>query len=414
MEPLFVRLAVALGLGLLVGLQRTWSRHPEAGIRTFPLITVLGFVSALLADDFGGWIVGAGLLGVVAFLLAANWGLLQTTQARDFGVTTEMAALVMYGVGALLALGWLAPALVLGGVVAVLLHAKRPLHDLAERIGDADIQAIIRLCIIALVILPVLPDRDFGPFRVLNPFEIWLMVVLIVGISMAGYVAFKLFGTRAGAVTAGLLGGLISSTATTVSYARRSRAEPTRSAGAALVIVLASTVVFGRVLAELGVVAPELFGRVAPPLLVMTLVMALIAGVFLLRIGDAQGPEVEDQEPPSDMKAAILFGVLYAAVLLGVAFAREFLGPGGLYVVAAVSGLTDIDAITLSTAQLMKSGGLGTSTGWRVVLVGAMANLVFKGGVVVALGHPRLRGRIAGAFGAALAGGAAILWLWPG
>lgn len=414
MEPVFVHLAVALGLGLLVGLQRTWSRHPEAGIRTFPLITVLGFVAALLADDFGGWIVGAGLLGVVAFLLAANWGILHTTQTRDFGVTTEMAALVMYGVGALLAVGWLAPALVLGGVVAVLLHAKEPLHDLAERIGDADIQALIRLCIIALVILPVLPDRDFGPFQVLNPFEIWLMVVLIVGISMAGYVAFKLFGTRAGAVTAGLLGGLISSTATTVSYARRSRAEPARSAGAALVIVLASTVVFGRVLAELGVVAPELFGRVAPPLVLMTLVMALVAAVFVLRVGDVDGHELEDQEPPSDLKAAILFGVLYAAVLLGVAFAREYFGPRGLYAVAAISGLTDIDAITLSTAQLMKSGGLGTATGWRVVLVGAMANLVFKGGVVVALGHPRLRGRIAAAFGAALAGGAAILWLWPG
>lgn len=413
MDPLFVRMAIALGLGLLVGLQRTWSDHEEAGVRTFPLITALGFVSGLLADDFGGWVVAAGLLGVTAMLVTSNAGLLKKVDYADFGVTTEMAALVMYGVGVLVALGYLAPALVLGGVVAVLLHSKAPLHGFVDRIGEADIKALIRLTIIALVILPVLPDRDFGPFRVLNPFEIWLMVVLIVGISMAGYVAFKVFGTRAGALAAGLLGGLISSTATTVSYAQRSRAEPARSTGAALVILLASTVVFGRVLVELGVVAPELFGDVAPPIAAMMGVMIVISGVLLLRSRDTGDHEVQEQEPPSDIKSAIIFGVLYAAVLLAVAFAREYLGPGGLYVVAGISGLTDIDAITLSTAQLMKSGGLHPATGWRVVQVGALANLLFKGGVVVAMGHPRLRTRVMAAFGAALVGGVAILWLWP-
>lgn len=413
MEPIFVQLGIALGLGLLVGLQRTWSGQKEAGIRTFPLITALGFVSGLLAQSFGGWVLAAGVIGVTALLLTVNYGLFKQTEAPDVGVTTEMAALVMYGVGAILPLGYTAPALVIGGVVAVLLHSKEPLHDLTDRIGEQDIQALIRLCIIALVILPVLPDRDFGPFEVLNPFEIWLMVVLIVGISMAGYVAFKIFGTRAGAVAAGVLGGLISSTATTVSYARRSVAEPARSTGAALVILLASTVVFGRVLAELGVVAPELFTQVAPPIAAMMVLMIVLSWIFLIRAKDVHEYEFQEQEPPSDIKAAIIFGGLYAAVLLAVAFAREYLGTGGLYVVAGISGLTDIDAITLSTAQLMKSGGLDPSMGWRVVQVGALANLVFKGGMVVALGHPKLRARIAMSFGLALVGGAAILWLWP-
>lgn len=414
MEPIFVRLAVALGLGLLVGLQRTWADHEEAGIRTFPLITALGFVAGILGDSYGGWVVAAGFLAVTGLLLSVNAALYKASDRPDFGITTEVAALVMYGTGTLLALGYVAPALVVGGVVAVLLHSKEPLHDFTGRIGEADIEALIRLAIIALVILPVLPDRDFGPFDVLNAFEIWLMVVLIVGISMAGYVAFKIFGTRAGAVAAGLLGGLISSTATTVSYARRSVAEPARSTGAALVILLASTVVFGRVLVELGVVAPELFPRVAPPILAMMGLMIVISLAFMFRANDVGDHELQEQEPPSDIKAAIVFGGLYAAVLLAVAFAREFLGPQGLYVVAAISGLTDIDAITLSTAQLMKSGGLHTDTGWRVVQVGALANLVFKGGVVVAIGHRRLRRRIAASFGVALAGGAAILWLWPG
>ena len=413
MEPVFVQLGIALGLGLLVGLQRTWSDHEEAGIRTFPLITALGFVSSLLAQSFGGWVLGAGVLAVAAFFVAANIAFLRRSENADLGVTTEVAALVMFGVGAILPLGYTAPALVVGGVVAVLLHSKEPLHDLSERIGEKDIEALIRLCIIALVILPVLPDRDFGPFEVLNPFEIWLMVVLIVGISMAGYVAFKIFGTRAGAVAAGILGGLISSTATTVSYARRSMAEPARSTGAALVVLLASTVVFGRVLVELGVVAPELFTRVAPPIAAMMVLMIVLSLTFLLRATDVHEYEIQEQEPPSDIKAAIIFGGLYAAVLLAVAFAREYLGPGGLYVVAAISGLTDIDAITLSTAQLMKSGGLDPSMGWRVVQVGALANLVFKGGLVVVLGHPKLRARILASFGLALLGGVAILWLWP-
>jgi uncharacterized membrane protein (DUF4010 family) len=412
-DPIFIQLGIALALGLLVGLQRTWSDHQEAGIRTFPLITTLGFVAGLIADSFGGWVVAAGLLAVTVLLLTSNMALLRKAEAPDIGVTTEAAALVMYGVGTLLALGYMAPGMVIGGVVAVLLHSKEPLHDLTDRIGEADIEALIRLTIIALVILPVLPDRDFGPFEVLNAFEIWLMVVLIVGISLAGYVAFKLFGSRAGSVAAGILGGLISSTATSVSYARRTVTDPTKSSGAALVIILASTVVFGRVLVELAVVAPELFPTVAPPIVAMMMVMVLISGAFLIRAKDGEQHEMEEQEPPSDIRAAIGFGALYAAVLLAVAFAREFLGPSGLYVVAGISGLTDIDAITLSTAQLMKSGGLDPSTGWRVVQVGALANLIFKGGVVAALGHPRLRTRIATGFGVAVVGGAAILWLWP-
>jgi len=412
-DPIFIELGVALGLGLLVGAQRTWADHKEAGVRTFPLITALGFVCGVLGDSYGGWVVAAGLVGVGGMLVVSNAGLFRSTENPDLGVTTEMAALVMYGVGALLSLGYMAPGMVIGGAVAVLLHSKEPLHGFIDRIGKADVEALIRLTIIALVVLPVLPDRDFGPFRVLNPFEIWLMVVLIVGISMAGYVAFKVFGTRAGALAAGILGGLISSTATAVSYSHRSRKEPARSTGAALVIILASTVVFARVLVELGVVAPELFGRVAPPIAAMMAVMILISGVFVLRAEDMGDYELAEQEPPSDIKAALLFGGLYAAVLLAVAFSREFLGTSGLYVVAAISGLTDIDAITLSTAQLMKSGGLDTSTGWRVVQVGALANLVFKGGMVAMLGHPRLRARIMASFGLALVGGGVILWFWP-
>lgn len=413
-SPALQALAIGLGLGLLVGLQRSWSDHPEAGVRTFSLVTLLGVLSGLVVDTVGGWVVGAGLVGVTSLLVVTHLGLQRQSAHADLGVTTEAAALVMFMVGAALGLGMTTPAVVVAGTATALLHWKDPLHDLADRMDRDEVEALVRLVLIGLVILPILPNRDFGPFDVLNAFEIWFMVVLIVGISMAGYVAFKLFGARSGAVMAGLLGGLISSTATTVGYARRSTKEPARSQAAALVITLASVVVFARVMVEVGVVAPAFFMDVAPPLALMMVFMAALAVVLWLRASDEEGHELRDQEPPSDLKAALVFGGLYAAVLLAVAFSREYLGPDGLYIVAAVSGLTDIDAITLSTAQLMKSEGLDPSSGWRVILVGALSNLVFKGGVVLTLGHRNLKGRVTAVFGLTLVAGGVLLWLWPG
>lgn len=414
----FVDLALALGLGLLVGLQRQWADTRVAGIRTFPLITMFGTLTGLLALAFGGWPVVAGFLTLGAVVVMGDLSLLRIAEVRgeepDPGLTTEVAALVMFAVGTLLTLGYRGPGIVLGGTVAVLLHWKRPLHDLVERIGADDVQAMMRFALLALVILPVLPNRSFGPYEVLNPFEIWLMVVLIVGISLGAYVASRLLGERGGTIAAGVLGGFISSTATTVSYARRSTEGEGRVPAAAVVVMLASTVVFVRVLGEVMVVAPEILGAVTPPLSVMMAYMlALSAGAFLVerrRLRD--GPPV-DRSPPSELVAAITFGVLYALVLLGVAVAREHLGEGGLYLVAGLSGLTDMDAITLSTAQLARTGELAESTAWRLILVGALANVVFKGAVVAALGARALTRRIAVLFGLTLAGGAAVLLLWP-
>jgi uncharacterized membrane protein (DUF4010 family) len=305
------QIALATGLGLLVGLQRQWATREIAGIRTFPLITLLGLILTVLAQGYGGWLPAAGILSVVALMVIANVARWNAGDSAGTGITTEIAALVMYGVGAMLAMDLAAPAVVTTGLVAVLLHWKDPLHTFVKRIGESDFDAIVGFVLIAFVILPVLPNQDFGPYSVLNPFEIWLMVVLIVGISMAGYVAFKFFGTRAGAVVAGITGGLISSTATTVGYARRSRENPARSPAAALVVTLASVVVFGRVLVEIAVVAPDIFGETAPPLIAMGVLMLLIALVLLFRAPGEHDAEASDPEPPSDLKSAIVFGGLY-------------------------------------------------------------------------------------------------------
>jgi uncharacterized membrane protein (DUF4010 family) len=213
-------------------------------------------------------------------------------------------------------------------------------------------------------------------------------------------------------VLAGALGGIISSTATTVSYSRRTRTEPDTSALAALVIMIASTVVFVRVTGEVAVVAPGILPDVVPQFTSMTAIMGSVSGLayFVARGRTVKGPRSED---PSDLGAAVFFGVLYAAVLFGVAVAKEHFGDRGLYFVAALSGLTDMDAITLSTAQMMMADRIAIDTGWRMMLVGAMSNILLKGLVVAALGSRQLLLRVGVFFGASLLGGGIVLWLWP-
>lgn len=407
----FSRLGAALGLGLLVGLQRQRTDARLAGFRTFPLVTLLGALCGLLAQSFGGWIMALAFVGLSLVILGGDLPLLRAKEDRP-GITTEVAMLVMFAVGAYLMIGSAAVATAVGGVVAVLLHLKPQMHRFAAKIGDRDFTAIMQFVLISLVILPVLPNRFFGPFQVLNPFKIWLMVVLIVGISLGGYIVYKFVGVRAGAWTSGVLGGIISSTATTVSLARRSTQSPQAPGLAAFVILMASAIVFVRVAILIGATAPRFVQVALIPLLVMFALLALLAGWNLRGCADGSSSTVPP-ENPTELRPAIIFGLLYAGVLLAVAAAREFFGTSGLYAVAVLSGLTDMDAITLSVTQLVNSGQTPKSTGWRLILVAAMANLAFKAGAVAVLGERRLFSRVALSFGAAAAAGGALLVLWP-
>lgn len=444
---LYQQLAIALGLGLLVGFQREWDAQNLAGIRTFALLTVFGTVCGRLAGEFGVWVVPAGMLALALLFIVGTYarfsglpkdaresgssgsvaqvetilsGDAETThefhpqQNRDVepGLTTPIAALLMYIVGAALVTPFVKAAIVVGGSVAVLLHWKAPLHRFVDRIGERHIRGIIQLVLIALVILPVLPNRTFGPYDVLNPFEIWLMVVLIVGISVGGYAIYMFLGPRSGSLLAGVLGGIISSTATTASYARRTREAPDNAALAALVIMVASTVVFVRVAFEVALVAPGSLRSLLPPLAAMMGVMIAVTAVsWLFSRGNAEPIPIDDD--PSELKTAVVFGLLYAVVIFAVAAVKTEFGNRGLYLVAAVSGLTDMDAITLSTAKLVEADRLDINTGWRMILIGALSNLVFKCGAVAVLGHRRLLTRIAILFTMSLAGGAALILLWP-
>jgi len=352
-------------------------------------------------------VLAAGLIALAAATMSGNL-LRQRNAEAESGLTTEMALLLMYVVGAYLVFGAALVGIVVGGGGALLLHLKPQLHGLTHRLRDEDVRAIMQFVLIAFIVLPVLPNRAFGPYRVINPHQIWAMVVLIVGISLAGYLTYRFFGQRAGILVGGLLGGVISSTATTVSFARRTKQDPDGAATAALVVLIASTVVYARVLLEIQVVAPGFFGVAAPRIATLMAVSVLLCAAWWKR---AQRPDAElpEQESPAELKPALFFGLLYGGVLLSVEVARAHLGNSGLFLVAGISGLTDMDAITLSTARLVSSAGLSADSGWRMIVVASLSNLLFKTGIVATVGHSRMLRQVAILFGGCVLAGLTLL-----
>jgi uncharacterized membrane protein (DUF4010 family) len=410
---LFEQLGLALLLGLLVGLEREHSAAGLVGLRSFALITVLGTVAAQLGVSFGGWVVAAGFLGVLGVLAFAHLMRIQD-RPSDVGITTDIAALLMYAVGALLAVFPPAVAIVVGGGVAVLLQFKPELHSIARKLGDEDLRAIMQFVLITCIVLPVLPRRTFDPFDVLSPFETWLFVVLIVGINLGGYIAYKFFGQNAGILLGGLLGGAVSSTATTFSYSRQTQGQPSLVRSAAIVIMIASAVAFIRVIVLIGVVAPEFMVRAAPPFLILAVISLAPVLVAWHRV-QGEPREMPRLGNPTQLKSAILLGAVYAIVLLALAATREYLGSAGgqaLYAVAGVSGLMDIDAVTLSTARMSKADPMIAAEGWRLILVAVLANLGFKAAVAGLVGGRRLLCQIAVLFSVPVVGGLVLLWLW--
>lgn len=405
---LFQSLAISLLLGGLVGLQRQHVDSPLGGVRTFPLVTIFGSLCAILAGTHGGWTIAAGLLATVAVIAL---GSRQVRTESDRGITSEAAMLVMFAVGALCVSGPIIIAVAVGGGVAVLLQFKPQLHGIVTKLGDADIKAIMQFVLITFIVLPVLPNETYDPFEVLNPHEIWLMVVLVVGIGLGGYISYKFLGHRAGVILSGLLGGIISSTATTASYSRRSAEQPAMVPAAATVICLATGVSFIRILLEVAVVSRTLLPAVAPMLLGLTIVSLLFAVLFGRR-GSEPPERMPAQENPSELRSAVLFGGLYGLVLISVAASKEYLPHSALYAIAALSGLADLDAITLSTARLVEAQRLSTDSAWRTILIAALSNLVFKSGLVLMLGERKLFRDVAWLLGLSSLLGAAVLLWW--
>lgn len=411
------RLALALLMGLLVGLQRERaSRARIAGIRTFGLITLLGGVCGALVDRVGSWAVVGGLIAVTALIVMSNRGAplidhdeaTPATRPPGPGVTTEAAMLLMFGVGALLMLAPISIGVCVGGATAILLHLKPQLHGFVRRLDEREFRAIMQFALVSAVILPALPDEAYDKWGALNPRHIWLMVTLITGMSLAGYLAHRFIGARRGAIVAGALGGLISSTATTVSFGRQG-ARPGGAALAAAVIGIACAIMYARVGIEIGAVAPAMLAAAWAPLGSMAAATALGAGLAWARAGRAEGAPAQEHGNPAELRAALIFGGTYALIAIGAAAAKEYLGESALFGVAAASGATEMDAITLSIARMADGGALEPGGAWRYIVVAAMANTVFKWIIAAALGGRSVAVALAPAFAGSLGVGA--LWL---
>lgn len=410
-QRIFETLGISLGLGLLVGLQRERSATRLAGLRTFPLITLFGTLTGLLAQKFGGWPLAAGFFSVAVLGLVGNLNKIAAGE-REGGLTTEFAMLLMYAVGAYLVFGQRGIAVCVGAGTAVLLQFKPELHGIASKLANEDLRAIMQFALISMVILPVLPNQTYGPLDVWNPFQIWLMVVLIVGISLAGYVAYKFFGQDAGILAGGILGGLVSSTATTATYARQAGRAPSTTAAAAVVVALASCVVYVRVLIEISVVSQTLLWAAAPAIASMFLLTAAPA-LWAWRRLDREGQEAKAPANPTELRVAVTFAVAFAVVLWMMAAAKEFLSDAGLFAVAALSGLSDMDAITLSTSRLVADDRIEVNQGWRLIVLAATSNLAAKWVMASVLGGRRMAARVARLFAAPVLGGLVLVLAGP-
>jgi len=401
----------SLAIGLLIGLERERRPSSKAGLRTFALVALLGTLTAMLSSKTGSpWLLVTGFCIVGVMIIAAY--LTNPTEENDPGTTTVTALLLCYVLGALIWYGQAKLAIMLAIVTTTLLYFKLELHGMTKRLARRDLVSILQFLVLIFVIFPVLPNQNFGPYGAFNPHQIWMMVVLISGLSLAGYVALHWTGQRYGAPLLGLLGGLASSTATTLVYARHGKTSEIMSRLSAVVILLASQVVLLRLTVISAVVSPSLLVKLLP-VMGLGLIFGLAATLFDWRkLHTASDLPMPKTANPTEIPTALGFGLLYAAVLFFAAWLSDIAGSGGLYVVALISGLTDVDAITLSSLHLFDLDKLNDDQAVTAIALAFLSNMVFKFGLVVFFGGMALSKQVAAGFlamGAGVALGIYIL-----
>jgi uncharacterized membrane protein (DUF4010 family) len=395
----------ALLVGALVGIEREKSKGQSGsvgigGVRTFILFALTGAVAAWLARSLdSAWVFVAAVLGVSA-LAVAGYLVQARARAESIGLTTEVAIVAVCLLGGACVSGHLQIAVALGVAVSAVLAYKQPLHELVAKMGTEDIGAGVKLLAATFIVLPLLPREAIDPWGAIRPRSLWTLVILIAALSLVGYVATRALGERRGTTLAGITGGLVSSTAVTLSFARRSREEGGRTDDAlAAGLLLAWTVMNVRVLILVVAVYRPLLPSLLVPLAAMTAV-TVAAAALLLRSTWGGEPSTAAAVPlrnPFRLTSAIQFALLFAAVLLLVALVRRYFPGRGYYVLAVLAGLTDVDAITLSLSGLARDGGIDAVTTVRALVLAALSNTVVKCGMVVALAHAGLRRRIVAA-----------------
>jgi uncharacterized membrane protein (DUF4010 family) len=407
--------ALALAIGALVGIEREQKKRAgefgTGGLRTFVLLAEAGALAAWLATALAApWIYG--LAGVaVAMVVVAGYWLENRARPDALGMTTEIAALVVFLLGGMVVAGEARLAVALAIATSAVLAFKEPLHGFVARLGGDDLRAGLKLLIATFIVLPVLPREAVDPWGVLRPYAMWWLVILIAGLSLLGYAATRALGARHGLALTALAGGLVSSTAVTLSFARRAREEAGRTPPGALAagVLVSWSVMCARVLVTSVFVHLAFARTLAPVLLAMAAVAATLAWYLRARTERQGNAPVVALKNPFSLLASLRFALLFTFVQLVVELVRREFPGRGVHAVAALAGLTDVDAITLSMGELARTGELGTATG--AVLVAVAANTLTKLGLAFFLGTPALARALAGPTLAMLVTGALALLL---
>lgn len=410
-QELLTRLAVALAIGLLVGLERGWHTRDEdeqkraAGLRTFALSGLLGGVSAAVGAATNPLVIGFAFLGFVAAFTAFH--LLEARLEHNVGATSVVAGMLTFMLGAYAGIGELRVAVACGVAMTVLLALREQLHGWVERLRWEEIRAVLTLLAMTFLLLPVLPNRTIDPWSVLNPAEIWIMAIVIAAISFGGYIAVRVLGERLGILAASIAGGLASSTATTLTLARLARAEPAAWRLLAGGILAAGVVMVARVV----VVAAALNRDLVEPLLIplATAAGTLAAGsAFLFLIGAKDTRTDLAISNPLEIGTALKLAAFIALVLVGTGIARETAGDAGVVLLAALSGIADVDAVTISMARL-SGGELSIGTASEAIAIALTVNTLAKAVMATSAGGLRL-GMTVTAISVAAVSAGALAW----
>jgi uncharacterized membrane protein (DUF4010 family) len=333
-------------------------------------------------------------------------------QSKDLGITTEIASLLVFALGAAAMLGDLAPVAAAGVVATALLAVKSVLHRWIGQMQKFELTAAIELAIISVVMLPLLPDRGYGPGGALNPYALWWAVVLVAGLSFVGYVAIRVAGPQVGTLVTALLGGLASSTATTLAFSRMARRAGTLGPLLAVGVVLAGSVTFLRILVLVSVFNRPLSAALAVPMVAMAAVG--LAGALVLRLAaparrDSR-PDIQGIANPLELGMALKFGAFLAVVVVVTRYFQDWFGAAGVYTVAALSGVTDVDAVTISVAR-MANADLASAVATGAIVTAASVNTAIKGGIALVVGGRRVGLRVIAVYLAVLAAGGVAVWL---
>ncbi|MBS0483952.1 MAG: MgtC/SapB family protein [Proteobacteria bacterium] len=399
----------SLAIGLLIGLERERSPGSRAGLRTFALVALFGTLAAMLSEKATPWLLLGGLI-IVGLMMVAAYSRVKDDSA-DPGTTTIAAILVCYGLGASVWYGNDKLAIMLAIITTVLLYFKAELHGITEKLSRRDLISMLQFGVLTFIILPILPDHNYGPYEALNPHQIWLMVVLISGVSLAGYVAMQLIGKRHGAVL-GLFGGLVSSTATTLVYARRSVENEDFTHLSVAVILIANLTVLLRLSILCAAASPSILPQLLPVLGCGFVLGIAVMAFWWRKLNQQHEVTLPEIKNPTEIRTAAAFGLIYGSVLFFSAWLSDIAGNSGLYAVALVSGLTDVDAITLSSLRLYEIGKLEAAQAIIAIALAFISNVGFKLGLIFFIGSKLLvRQCVSGLLASAAGLGLGLLFL---